>query len=351
MSRLPKGTKVKPFQKTRMKPLDQSWHWEKAQEHGNDYLFVVEYDNAVAAYVLAYDEDREFGDYFNSEDFVVYDDIVPVGTKVVPFQKSVGNRDLHMSAEWRRAQSSGQPFMYVVRNDVLTDDGEVRYSLGEKNLPALGGDFFTRGDFTIYEEPNVAVPTEDFKAGQIVQFKDRRKENGHVFGEVEVVGDTIVGVDFNGKYTVVTKGEIESVFPVGTKVVPVSKTTDEFYCANEPNDDPNWIKATKQGRPFLYVTGHRREYGYLILDYDKGTNTGNFYQQSDLELSSFDPSRLVHIEEPIDIETKDGFRDTFYSSTTTLKEDLTIDYLQQDNERLRKENEKLKDVIERLMVE
>jgi hypothetical protein len=72
----------------------------------------------------------------------------PIGSKVVPHAKSIGG-PLSESVEWTRARIQGQPFLFVVGVDNVTESALV---CGVANNPRYGGDFFLPKDLDLYVE-------------------------------------------------------------------------------------------------------------------------------------------------------------------------------------------------------
>lgn len=75
----------------------------------------------------------------------------PLGTKVVPHSKSIGDAFKHSSA-WSKAKKRDQPFLYVngYYNGILV--------LNDESKPGNGGDYYRESDITLYsEEPNYEI--------------------------------------------------------------------------------------------------------------------------------------------------------------------------------------------------
>lgn len=88
-----------------------------------------------------------------------------IGDKVVPVSKSIG-RELEDSFCWRNAQNNDQPFLYVVRKDFLSSDGDqIDYSCNHKATTNFG-DRFMESDLIPYEEPKPSHIGESFVDNQ-----------------------------------------------------------------------------------------------------------------------------------------------------------------------------------------
>jgi hypothetical protein len=69
------GMKVVPFKKTAgffAPRLKDSATWRRAQEDGQEFLYVIGYDNSRPCWVLSDNEDSHTGDFFNADDFYQY---------------------------------------------------------------------------------------------------------------------------------------------------------------------------------------------------------------------------------------------------------------------------------------
>jgi hypothetical protein len=67
------GDKVVPFQKTVGWDFQDSIIWEEAKSKGQNYLFIKRYDENGNYYVLGDNKDEISGDYFNEDDFYLYE--------------------------------------------------------------------------------------------------------------------------------------------------------------------------------------------------------------------------------------------------------------------------------------
>ena len=67
------GDKVVPFQKTVGWDFQDSIIWEEAKSKGQNYLFIKRYDENGNYYVLGDNKDDISGDYFNEDDFYLYE--------------------------------------------------------------------------------------------------------------------------------------------------------------------------------------------------------------------------------------------------------------------------------------
>lgn len=77
--------------------------------------------------------------------------ILATGTKVVPFKKTAQGRTpgLESFNVWKKAQETGQPFLYVALPPIAGCYAE--YLLCDR-YGVIDGDYFARSDFTLYKE-------------------------------------------------------------------------------------------------------------------------------------------------------------------------------------------------------
>lgn len=69
--------KVVPFQKTNGVTFEESYHWNKAKEIGQPFLYVSTFDEDEGSYRLTYDikeVDKQEGNLYDECDFNLYDD-------------------------------------------------------------------------------------------------------------------------------------------------------------------------------------------------------------------------------------------------------------------------------------
>jgi hypothetical protein len=176
-----KGAKVVPINKSQSdgtKGLATSIYWRSAKENNQPFLYVANVINAGCTnmfYLCNVHFGMGYGENFNPEDLIPYVETpqppaYKIGDKVVPITKtrkyrridgatekcnwSEGatekcNNELQHSIQWKHAQESKQPFLYVtaIRNEVWSD---MHYSCAfQQNVV---GDFFAPEDLTPYVE-------------------------------------------------------------------------------------------------------------------------------------------------------------------------------------------------------
>ena len=66
------GMKVVPTRKTIYPPLSGSVVWNRAQQHGRKYLYVIYRNEEMNCWELNDHHSRERGDFFKAKDFVEY---------------------------------------------------------------------------------------------------------------------------------------------------------------------------------------------------------------------------------------------------------------------------------------
>lgn len=75
----------------------------------------------------------------------------PLGTKVVPHSKSIGDSQ-EKAVVWKRAKKNNLNFLYV---NGYYADALVLY---DKENPGFGGDYYLPSDVTLYtDEPNYQI--------------------------------------------------------------------------------------------------------------------------------------------------------------------------------------------------